>query len=373
MYTIDNDKEFQDGKLNYDIKKIYEIEDFDERRNCLRMKIVESFSKEAPGTINLKDNKTKYRYLIDEVETQNQIYQIILERPAYNYKGFDFVVKVIKKGNIKDKIFINNNNKTSRPSHNDIKKDLIIKYKYDKKLYFWLIEQIQKLYYIDKSLDYEKIRKKQKEIENSKNKNYFGLNLELVLKIIDWLFIEQDIRYWNGLGRKYIYKLFTAPIFELKRQNQNIKLMHYEKNNKCDLEINGKCNVNFCFNELYLYSNENQFIRYNNSNYEEGQLNAYYYHKMNKNTFLIKENGCSYIKNGAKNEDKLNLTEKNIKYLIGFENKIWIYTSSYNEIVDEINGVLLTDINFLASAKYIEKTDWIILLNIDWKGNLDEL
>ena len=93
MYTIDKNKEFQDGKLYYDKKYIFEIKDFDERRNKLRMDVVNSFGAEAPGTINLEDKKTKYRYIINEIKSQNQIYQIILERPAYNYKGFDFVVR----------------------------------------------------------------------------------------------------------------------------------------------------------------------------------------------------------------------------------------------------------------------------------------
>ena len=29
-----------------------------------------------------------------------------------------------------------------------------------------------------------------------------GLSPELILKVIKWLFIEQDIRYWNWSGRK---------------------------------------------------------------------------------------------------------------------------------------------------------------------------
>lgn len=376
MYTIDKNKEFQDGNLYYDKKNIFEIKDFDERRNHLRMNIVNSFGKEAPGTINLEDKKTKYRYIINEIKSQNQIYQIILERPAYNYKGFDFVVKVLKKDNPEDKIFINNNNTTSRPSHNDVKKDLIIKYKYDRKLYFWLIEQIKKIYYIDKSINYEEIREKQKEIDNSKNKNFFGLNIELLLNIIDWLFIEQDIRYWNGLGRKYIYNLFIAPIFELKRQNQNIRIVHYEADEKIDLDIEGKCNANFYFNELYLYSNENQFIKYNKNNCVENQLDTYYYHKMSNNTYLIKEKSFSYLKRldkATKKYNELNVLEKNIKYLLGFDNRIWLYSSSSENIIEEINGISLNTKNFLISAKYIEKTDWIIILNENWKGSLNDI
>lgn len=376
MYTIDKNKEFQDGKLYYDKKYIFEIKDFDERRNQLRMDVVNSFGAEAPGTINLEDKKTKYRYIINEIKSQNQIYQIILERPAYNYKGFDFVVKILKKDNPEDKIFTNNNIPTSRPSHNDIKKDLIIKYKYDRKLYFWLLEQITKIYNIDKSINYEEIKEKQKEVDNSKNKNFFGLNMELLLNIIDWLFIEQDIRYWNGLGRKYIYNLFTAPIFELERQNQNIRIVHYEANEKIDIDIKGKCNSNFCTDELYLYSNENQFIKYNKNNCVENQLDTYYYHQISTNTYLIKENGFSYLKRltkDTKKDNELNVIESNIKYLLGFDNKIWLYSSKSKNIIEEINGILLNTEDFLISAKYIEKTDWIIILNRNWKGSLNDI
>ena len=45
-----------------------------------------------------------------------------------------------------------------------------------------------------------------------------GENIEVLLKIIKWMFIEQDIRYWNFSGRlklkNYIDESFGTPYQE---------------------------------------------------------------------------------------------------------------------------------------------------------------
>ena len=97
---------------------------------------------------------------------------------------------------------------------------------------------------------------------------------------------------------------------------------------------------------------------------------------MINNTYLIKENSFTYLKRldkATKKYNELNILEKNIKYLLGFDNRIWLYSSSSEKIIEEINGISLNTTNFLISAKYIEKTGWIIILNENWKGSLNDI
>ena len=165
--------------------KIYEEYniDFELRLNSreeLMKKAVETFISEKPGY--WKDGKkyvTRYKYFVEKLEDGRRIY---LKRPTFLNKGIDFQVWVEKFDGGED----------GRPSHQNIFKDIKLKNNENPK-------NTQKLLMmIDRIWNCEEPDKVLKDID-FKYQN--GLSIEMLLKILKWLFIEQDITYWNYDGR----------------------------------------------------------------------------------------------------------------------------------------------------------------------------
>ena len=164
--------------VNYTLKH-------NEDRNKLRMTLVKMFSNEIPGTG--KDKlASRYRYFVETLQDGKRIY---LRRPANFYNGFDFLVCV------EDINFNSGGRKRNYPKHEDIINDLknkkIESMEKSNKL-FALIERVYNCQNIDDSE------------MNIKFKN--GYTSELIVKTLKWLFIEQDIRYWNYSGRGMLWK-----------------------------------------------------------------------------------------------------------------------------------------------------------------------
>lgn len=154
-------------------------------REDIRRNLVNIFLDEHPGTG--KGNAcSKYIYTVENLVCGNKI---VLKRPARLNRGFDFEVHV---DNIK---FPSGKGKTNRPSHKIIFEDLEKKEQEDKEKFRQLLVLIDCLYNCDIIQDhqYEQLSFKT------------GLRSEVVCKIIKWLFIEQDITYWNWSGRNMFY------------------------------------------------------------------------------------------------------------------------------------------------------------------------
>lgn len=127
---------------------------------------------------NLK-HVTRYKYMVEKLQDGRKIFLI---RPTFLNKGIDFQVWVEKLDGVKDK----------KPSHKDIFNDLKLKNEEKK-------EEISKLHAaITKVWNCEEPDDVIKEIKLNFEKGY---STELLLKILKWLFIEQDITYWNYDGR----------------------------------------------------------------------------------------------------------------------------------------------------------------------------
>lgn len=160
-------------------------------RNEIRMKVVNELAKEVPGKGKNKLS-SKYTYY---VETLNDNRRIYLRRPAFLYNGFDFVVCV------EDINFNPLGRRRNCPTHQDILNDLNGKYFEDPKKYEILFSALSATYSCT-YVDFEPI-----------DSLYFesGFPCDLLIKTLKWLFIEQDIRYWNYSGRdmlwKYIYDI----------------------------------------------------------------------------------------------------------------------------------------------------------------------
>lgn len=166
-------------------------------RKQMRDDLIKEFLKEEPGTGN-GDNASKYLY---RVETFG-VYQIVLERPAHNNKGIDFIVRVNDitfehKVNGKKLKYSKFNN---APSHDNILDALeYCKNNYTKLYNSFVKNELSKIHNC-KIVGYSK-RPGASFVDCEGNQH----PIEILLLSIKWLFIEQDCTYWNYSGRNMLY------------------------------------------------------------------------------------------------------------------------------------------------------------------------
>ena len=158
-------------------------------RRELRTKIVQEFLSEKGGywSDNIK-HVTRYRYYVETLEDGRRIY---LYRPTFLNKGIDFQVWVERFENDKDK----------KPSHKDIFHDLKLKEEENPEQYQELINAIIAVWNCEEP---DGVLKQFKHL-NFKQ----GFSLDLLLKSLKWLFIEQDVTYWNYDGRGMLIEAIT--------------------------------------------------------------------------------------------------------------------------------------------------------------------
>ncbi len=149
-------------------------------RDELMKKAVQTFISEKPGYWKEGGKHvTRYNYFVERLADGRRIY---LKRPTFLNKGIDFQVWVEKFDGEKD----------GRPSHKDIFRDINLKKSENQ-------ENIKKLVNaIDRVWNCEEPDTVLKELDF---KYKSGFSTEMLLKILKWLFIEQDITYWNYDGR----------------------------------------------------------------------------------------------------------------------------------------------------------------------------
>jgi len=146
----------------------------------LRKIVVSQFFEEEPG-LGGGSEASRYRYNVETLSDGRRIY---LTRPAYLKKGFDFRI------NVERTVF-----KTGQeyPKHDDIFADLRLKRQEKPALIRRLYQALERVYNCE---DPEDILP-----EYSDMKFNEGHPVDLLLKIIKWFLIEQDIRDWNYSGR----------------------------------------------------------------------------------------------------------------------------------------------------------------------------
>lgn len=154
---------------------------FSSNRAGIRNEIVNIFLAENPGT-GKNELTSRYRY-ITKVIGNHEVY---LSRPAQFNNGFDFTLNV---SNIN---FNPDGRATTRPTHQNIFDDLKLKKEANIELFVELRIQIDKIYNCE---------------EPTQTQFNFGAGLdsEILLECIKWLFIEQDVTYWNYSGRAMFY------------------------------------------------------------------------------------------------------------------------------------------------------------------------
>ena len=158
------------------------------------MRVVEAFSNEQPGRGNGND-ASKYIYYVETLTSGNRVY---LERPANLHNGFDFLVCVENANYASEGERRRRNNS---PRHEDIRADLQLKKQTNSQMYarlYLLLRQVFECHDVTEN-EYADI-------------NFdVGLPVEHILKAIKWLFIEQDIRYWNYSGRNMTWEIIPLP------------------------------------------------------------------------------------------------------------------------------------------------------------------
>lgn len=148
-------------------------------REELRRQVVEKFLLETPGTGTGFDT-SRYTYYVEQLQDGSQIY---LTRPAYLKKGFDFLIHV------EGRIFLTGQD---YPKHEDIFRDLRAKKKAPD-LCKRLHKAITEVY---------NCREPDEILKDYSDVSFMsGFSVELILKVLKWFFIEQDIRDWNYSGR----------------------------------------------------------------------------------------------------------------------------------------------------------------------------
>lgn len=150
-------------------------------REEFRKAVVNTFLLEKGGywAGNLK-HVTRYKYFVESLGDERRIF---LFRPTYLNKGIDFQVWVER--------FIDDEDK--KPSHKDMLHDLSAKKKENPKDFQKLMKAIGRVWNCEEP---DAILK-----EFSGLRFSVGFQVELILKVLKWLFIEQDITYWNYDGR----------------------------------------------------------------------------------------------------------------------------------------------------------------------------
>ncbi len=156
-------------------------------RKNIRKELTELFISEEPGT-GKAEFSSKYHYTVETYDNSS----IILKRPAGLNKGYDFTV------NVDNFYFRGTGKRHKNPSHNDI---------------FSALEYV-KTNYAD---DYKKVSLQINNIYNCIEYDFSEISymnfidgdgiertIAIILLAIKWLFIEQDITYWNWSGRNML-------------------------------------------------------------------------------------------------------------------------------------------------------------------------
>lgn len=161
-------------------------------RNQVRMRVVNKLALEEPGAGNGKD-ATRYIYYVETLSNGDRVY---LQRPANLHNGFDFLVCVENTN-----YAMEGKRKRNYPKHEDIAKDLVLKKEEN-------LQEYKKLYLLIK-----KVFECQEVSEQEIMQLHFstGFSAEHIVKTLKWLFIEQDIRYWNYSGRNMTWSIIPSP------------------------------------------------------------------------------------------------------------------------------------------------------------------
>ena len=163
-------------------------------RRQLRDALVQAFLSEPPGS-GTGTLSTQRRYL---VEPNLGGYDIVLRRPAWKNKGFDFVVR------LEGYNFAKPGKRTRRcPTHGDLLDALAERRKESPEDYRRLYGLVQRVYAC------EPLALRAPDLPSFASA---ALPTRALLGLLKWLFAEQDIAYWSYSGRAKLWGGVPRPI-----------------------------------------------------------------------------------------------------------------------------------------------------------------
>ena len=150
-------------------------------RNEIRSKVVNEFLKETAGT---SAETSKYEYNVESYGT----YKIVLKRPGLLKKGFDFSVNT--RG-----IFYKKKKRYESPTFDDVINALNQVMSTYPSQYYKVKNVINNIFNVD---DYDI-----HQLDGLYFLDYQGQKhpIAIIVLAIKWLFIAEDISYWNWSGR----------------------------------------------------------------------------------------------------------------------------------------------------------------------------
>lgn len=167
---------------------------FSGSRQSLRVSIVNQFLLEQPGT-GTGESASRYIY---EVELSKSGHVVELHRPAYLNKGIDFTVRC--------PTVVFNNGRTMWkhvPRHDDLLAILqSLKNRYPQR--YPEIRRFLRLAFECKSI--RGLSAISHLTSEPIVEEYEGCPADLIVLVAKWLFVEQDITYWNNSGRRMLFK-----------------------------------------------------------------------------------------------------------------------------------------------------------------------
>lgn len=160
-------------------------------RPRIRQLVIEEFLKESPGT-GTGQLASTYCYFVETIADGRRVF---LSRPGWLNKAFDFVVRV------EDTNFHPSGRVRDNPTHADIIEDLSRKKESAPGSYAKFFSLIGEIYQCQCNVP----------SEFSSIDFVIGHPPDLLLAVIKWMFIEQDIAYWNYSGRAMLMSKLPFP------------------------------------------------------------------------------------------------------------------------------------------------------------------
>ncbi len=151
---------------------------------------------------------TDYRYNVEICRDGSKVY---LLRPTWLNKGFDFQVNV---EGFRSKIRTAKGGTKEMPSHIDVINDLQEKVGARPSLKEELFATVGDIY---DCVEPDETLKNHSTLQGLN----VGLPIDKLLKIIKWLFIEQDLTYWLQTGRDMLMSAIEEKVFDLPVRKNN--------------------------------------------------------------------------------------------------------------------------------------------------------
>ena len=165
------------------------------KRHLVVRTVVNSFIKTEHKK---KGRGITFRYPVENLPNGESLF---IARPGHK-KNFDF------------KVIIPENSGLGEGSHIEIAADLRTKRRENTKKFAQLLHALTEIYNCSEN-DIDKILSNRTGLQNSFRS---GANVEFLLKVIKWLFIMEDIVYWDNEGRAFLFNFLRYYSSETSRK-----------------------------------------------------------------------------------------------------------------------------------------------------------